>query len=299
MERDGQQGNNMIPVYCMEEHNEAFYYWGLAVEKGYLNREGNTLFHVDHHGDLEGGGYFHDFSKPFQNLNDRKQFTYEKLGIADFIVPALYEGIFSQIYNMKALTPRPFVPRERFVKRIGNSALMMGEYVPFLHADLRKGKKEEYRFFTYCEGSLSDTPKLENTALDIDLDYFCWDNSLKTVPPKRIEITKEAYEEYRENPYHPFRILPRRLLKTEESGGRFYIRYEEPPVQTKEADEARIRKRIERFMEWLQTVSWQPRLITLCRSAYSGYLPAGYARLVEELVREGLENIYQLTYQDN
>ena len=48
----------MIPVYCMEEHHEAFYYWGLAVENGYLQKEGNTLFHIDHHDDLENGGYF-------------------------------------------------------------------------------------------------------------------------------------------------------------------------------------------------------------------------------------------------
>lgn len=289
----------MIPVYCMEEHNEAFYYWGAAVEKGYLGREGNTLFHVDHHDDLESGGYFHDFTQPFQNLEERKRFTYEKLGIADFIVPALYEGIFSKLYNMKALLPKKFESRERFVKRIGSNALMLGEYVPFLHGVYRREKREEYRFFTYYEGSLSDTLELENTVLDIDLDYFCWDDSLKSVPPKRIEITKEAYEEYQENPYHPFRILPRRLLKTEESGGHFYIRYEEPPIQEKEADETRIRKRVDRFMEWLRTVSWQPCLITLCCSAHSGYLPAEYAGLVEELVREGLESIYQLTYQNN
>ena len=47
----------MIPVYCMEEHHEAFYYWGLAVENGYLQKEGNTLFHIDHHDDLENGAF--------------------------------------------------------------------------------------------------------------------------------------------------------------------------------------------------------------------------------------------------
>ncbi len=288
----------MIPVYCIEEHHEAFYYWGLAVEKGYMNEKENTLFHVDHHDDLECGGYFRDFTQPFQNLEERKRFTYEKLGIADFIVPALYEGTFSKMYNMKALLPRIFQSQERFVKRVGDNALIMGEYIPFVHASYRKEGNEKYSFFTYYEGSLAETEKLENVVLDIDLDYFCWDDSLQTVPPKRIEITKEAYEEYQENPYHPFRILPRRLLKAEEVDGKFYLRYEEPAIPEKKSDETKIQKRIERFLEWLEKMEWQPKVITICRSAQSGYLPAEYVQFVEELLKAGLEHIYkELEYQ--
>lgn len=287
----------MIPVYCMEEHHEAFYYWGLAVEKGYLDEEGNSLLHVDHHDDLESGGYFHDFTRPFENLEERKRFTYECLGIADFIVPALYEGIFSSIYVMKGLVPRAFSCQERLVKRIGPNTLALREYIPFLHSACRREGKEGYRFFTYYEGSLTDTGMLAKTALDIDLDYFCWDDSLTTVPPKRIEITREAYEEYQRDALHPFRILPRRLLQAEEVEGRCYLRYREPAIWEKEADEPKVRKRVDRFMEWLENMPWQPRLITLCRSARSGYLPSGRAELVEELVRNGLEKIYELTYE--
>ena len=282
----------------MEEHHEAFYYWGLAVENGYINKKGNTLFHIDHHDDFESGGYFRDFTKPFENLEERKKFTYESLGIADFIVPALYEGIFSKIYNMKALIPKEFQAQERFVRLVGNNALVTGNYIPFLHASYRKEGNEKYNFFTYYEGSLTETEKLENVVLDIDLDYFCWDDSLQTVPPKRIEITKEAYEEYRNNPYHPFRILPRRLLKAEEIDGKFYLRYEEPAILEKKADEAKIRKRIEHFTEWLKKMEWQPQMITICRSAHSGYLPAEYAQFVEEQLKTGLEHIYKnLEYQ--
>ena len=283
----------MIPVYCMEEHNEAFYYWGLAMENGYINPKGNTLFHIDHHDDLEGGSYFWDFTEPFHNLEERKKFTYESLGIADFIIPALYEGTFSKIYNMKGLISKKFQSQEQFVRLVGNNALVRGNYIPFLHASYRKEENEKYSFFTYYEGSLSETEKLEQVVLDIDLDYFCWDDSLQTVPPKRIEITKEAYEEYQKNPYHPFRILPRRLLKTEEIDGKYYLRYEEPAICEKKAEEAKIRKRMECFLEWLKSVEWQPQIITICRSAHSGYLPFEYAQFVEELLKAGLEDVYR------
>lgn len=287
----------MIPVYCMEEHSEAFYYWGMAMEKGYMDGRRNILFHVDHHDDLEYGGYRHDFTRPLENLEERRQFTYQCLGIADFIVPALYEGIFSHLYNMKRLSYVDFTSKEKLVRRIGNNALFMEDYYPFLHGAYRREGRDGYRFFTYHEGSLSDTGKLENTVLDIDLDYFCWDDSLTTAPPKRIEITKEAYEDYQKDVYHPLRIIPRRLVLAEEAEGRFYLRYQEPFVQEKAANEAKIRRRIEKFMEWLKAMPWQPRLITLCRSAHSGYLPSDRAVLVEKLVREGLENIYELNYE--
>lgn len=288
----------MIPVYCMQEHHEAFYYWGLAIEKKYINEKGNTLFHIDHHDDFECGGYKRDFTKSFSSLEERKKFTYEELGIADFIVPAMYEGIFSQFYNMKSVVPKKFVHQDRFIRRIGNNALTVGEYIPFLHSQYRKDNNNEYSFFTYFEGSLESTEQLENVVLDIDLDYFCWDDTLSTVPPKRLEITEEAYKEYINNPYHAFRILPRKLIRAEAVDGRFYLRYEEPIVFEKQADEEKIHKRVDRFEKWLSSLSWKPSLITVCRSANSGYLPSQYAKLVEVLVKNCLQNIYELDYKN-
>ncbi len=289
----------MIPAFIIEEHNEAFYYWHAAIEKGYIPDSGNTLFHIDHHDDLETGGYNRDFSVPFKSLEEIKKFTYEELGIADFIVPALYTGIFSRFFNMKALVPKEFQGRERFVKRLGKNVLILGEYFPFFHSSYKKEKNREYAFFSYYEGSLSETGELDNIVLDIDLDYFCWDDSLKSVSPKLMEITKGSYEEYMANPYHFMRILPRRLIKAKEMDGRFFIIYEEPPVYEKEADWERIEKRMERFFEWLKKERFCPKLITICRSAKSGYLPQKYAALVEEKVKRGLEDLYKPDYKNN
>ena len=284
--------NLKMPFLTMEEHHEAFYYWGLAVEKGWIAPRGNVLFHVDHHDDLTCGGYFHDFSKPFLTLEERRAFTYSDLGIADFIVPALYEGLFSQMFNMKGLVKQPFSTEERLIRLRGNHVLEPGKYIPFLHADKRRDGADGYGFYTYHEGALSDTGMLENVVLDIDLDYFCWDNSLSTTASKRIEITKEAHEEFNENPYHPFRILPRALIRAEAENGRYYLRYTEPPTEEAPAEEKQIRTRIDHFFNWLGSQPWEPSLVTLCRSAYSGYLPRDRAELVEELVCEGLKRLW-------
>ena len=281
-----------MPFLTMEQHHESFYYWGLAVEKGWIPPQGNVLFHVDHHDDLTCGGYFHDFSKPFLTLEERRAFTYSDLGIADFIVPALYEGLFSQMFNMKGLVKQPFSTEERLIRLRGNHVLEPGKYIPFLHADKRRDGADGYGFYTYHEGALSDTGMLENVVLDIDLDYFCWDNSLSTTALKRIEITKEAYEEFCENPYHPFRILPRALIRAEAENGKYYLRYMEASTEEALAEEKQIRTRIEHFFNWLGSQPWEPALVTICRSAHSGYLPREQAELVEELVCEGLKRLW-------
>ena len=86
---------------------------------------------------------------------------------------------------------KPFSTDERLIRLRGKHVLEPAKYIPFLHADKRRDGADGYGFYTYHEGALSDTGMLENVVLDIDLDYFCWDNSLSTTAPKRIEITKK------------------------------------------------------------------------------------------------------------
>ena len=281
-----------MPSCSFQEHHEAFYYWGEAIEKGYLKPRGNVLFHIDHHDDFEYGAYFHDFTKPFSSLEERKEFTYHCLGIADFIVPGLFEGIFDRFYNMKGLTPVPFREGLRFIRLQHDNILTPGDYIPFLHGDFKKAQDPNYTFYTQYEGSLSPTPPMDHVVLDMDLDYFCWDDALTTANPKRIELTKEGYEDFVNDPHHPFRILPRKLLHAVEEEGRYYLQYEEPPLHTPIATEERIRKRIEKFEVWLRDQPWEPALITVCRSSGSGYLPRDRAQLVEQEVEAVFTRLY-------
>ena len=281
-----------MPSYCFDEHHEAFYYWGEAIEKGYLKPKGNVLFHVDHHDDFEYGAYFRDFTKPFASLEERKEFTYHKLGIADFIVPALFEGIFDRFYNMKSLVPVPFEEASRVVSLSHGNILNVSEYIAFLHGQFKRDRDPSYSFYTYYEGSLSPTPAMDFLVLDMDLDYFCWDDALTSASPKRIELTRAGYEDFVNDPHHPFRILPRKLLHGVEADGKYYLQYEEPPLHTPIASEERILKRIARFEAWLREQPWEPALVTICRSSTSGYLPRERADLVETEVEKVFTRLY-------
>ena len=57
-----------IPVYIMEEHHEAFYYWNYFIECGLIPPKHNYLLHIDHHDDMEAGGYDWDFRIPWESL---------------------------------------------------------------------------------------------------------------------------------------------------------------------------------------------------------------------------------------
>lgn len=303
-----------IPLYRMEEHNEAYYYWNLFIEKGYIGKSGNYLLHVDHHDDMEGGGYDWDFTRSDVSsdispdvlsdvssdilpevssdilpdvssdisLEEARELAYGRLGIADFIIPAIYQGIFSEVHVVKSLVRKPMVLEEQFVKCIGGCELIRGKMIPFLHASWRGRADSPYRFFTWREGGFEPITIERDLVLDIDLDYFCWDDSLKSVPPKRMEITEQAYQEFVQNPYHPFRILPKRLLRAEEEAGGYYLVYEEHIPRKEPPARERILKRMDKLLGWFVECGLEPKAIDICRSRCSGYLPAGVHPWLEE-----------------
>ena len=82
------------PFFKIEEHHEAFLVWHDAIKRKFLPKKGNTLLHVDQHSDL---------AKPVlrTSINELKlekeallSFTYDELGIGNYIFPAVFTGIF-------------------------------------------------------------------------------------------------------------------------------------------------------------------------------------------------------------
>lgn len=291
-----------IPVYIMEEHHEAFYYWNFFIKKGYIPKNGNYLLHVDHHDDMECGGYEYDFSRLLeeQDLDNIKEFTYSKLGIADFIIPAVYQGIFTDVHILKNLLPCRIEEKRRFVRAAySGTGLETGSMIPFIHGSYVGAPDSPYRFYRWRNGGLGemDLPD-EPLVLDVDLDYFAWDDSLSGVPPKRMEITREAYREYRENPYHPFRILPRLLLEMVEEDGRYYMEYREKFQPDKLPEKERMIKRMDRLLGWLTDRNIRPAVIDICRSRYSGYLPSKVFPWVEETFLQKLEACMDIERMD-
>ena len=286
-----------VPTIIIDEHHEAFWTWHLFIEKNFLAQDSNYLLHVDHHDDMECGGYNCDFENLPQTCATAKEFTYNTLGIADFIYPALYQKIFATVHILKNLTPQPLKDEKLFVLRNENQ-LSGGKYIPFIHSGEKNKSDSKYRFFTRIDGGLNETDSIptENLVLDVDLDYFCWDDSLKSVPEKKLEITASAYSDLMQNKNNPFRILPRKLLTFEEDGGKYFMVYRENLKRNALPSEEKIISRIDRLINYFSKIQLQPAAIDICRSSYSGYLPAERADFVEKNFVAKLGEIFNLDF---
>ena len=288
----------MIPTVIIDEHNEAFHAWQLFIEQGAIEPTGNYLLHVDHHDDMECGGYDWDFHEPIASTESARSFIDKCLGIADFITPALWYQTFSTVHIMKNLLPKALSVERQFVRLDGDQVLLFGRYIPFIHSPEKNNPDSRYRFFERIDGGLNDDDRYpsEGVVLDVDLDYFCWDNSLKSAPPKRMEITKAAYDEYMSDRNHPFRIVPRKFLTARELDGRYWLVYEEHTARNKLPTEERIVKRIDRLIKYLLDRQIKPKAIDICRSSYSGYLPKERAEFVEREFLSRLGRLFELKF---
>lgn len=286
-----------VPTIIIDEHHEAFWAWHLFLEKKFIAQDSNYLLHIDHHDDMEFGGYNCNFENLPQNYETAKEFTYSTLGIADFIYPALYQKIFSTVHILKNLVPRPLKEEKLFVFHSENQ-LLGGKYIPFIHSDEKNKVDSKYRFFTRIDGGLNETDAIpaENLVLDVDLDYFCWDDSLRSVPEKRLEITAAAYEDLMQNKNNPFRILPRKILTFEEDGGKYFMVYRENLKRNILPSEEKIVSRIDRLIKYFSKVQLQPAAIDICRSSYSGYLPSERSEFVEKTFIAKLGEVFDLEF---
>ena len=286
----------MIPLYIIEEHHEAFYIWNRATEAGFLPPCGNTLLHVDHHPDFECGAYGVDLDVLFASLADMRMFTYDSLGVADFICPAIYQGVFNEIVIVQDFNPTISKPVEKIITLDASEVLTIKEITPLSRIGLLK-PDADYRLFTYSHGGLGDFSTPQPLVLDIDLDYFCWDDSLSSVVDKRLEITKQAYLDVTENLYHPFRLFPKAWLRPIEEGGRFYLKYLGLPKPEPLPEKELIQKRIDIFINWLDRNKIAACIISVCRSRYSGYTPVAVWAEIEKNLLKRLAEMYDYDLQ--
>lgn len=284
-----------IPVILVDEHHEAFVAWHILRERGIVPPTGNYLLHIDHHDDMECGGYDWDFTHSPLSVAEAKVFQEEALGIADFIIPAVYFGLFDSVHILKNLVPTPLACQERFIFRKNRSQLHCGNYIPFIHASKKGDKDSGYCFFSRIDGGLGEKDSYpDHLVLDVDLDYFCWDDSLDSAGEKKLEITAAAYEELQADKNHPFHLFPRKLIKAARQGEKYYLVYREhlspPPLP----DEETIARRIRHLMAYLEASGVRPSAIDICRSSYSGYLPRSRAAFVEREFLAGLARVWKL-----
>ena len=106
----------MIPIFIVEEHHEAFFIWRYAILQQMIPRTGNALLHVDEHSDLNLPTLSTSLKELGPDLRDTLSFIRQNFGISEFILPAVYQGLFNEIYWMRR-THHGSPPRTR-IERI-------------------------------------------------------------------------------------------------------------------------------------------------------------------------------------
>ena len=291
-----------VPLFIIEEHNEAYFIWNYGYFKEFINPVGNTLLHVDSHHDLVVSCLNSSVDELEDDLNKIYAYAYEELGIANFIIPAIYRGIINNYTFLCKYNPYNGKRINKYVAsyREEGKFFKTGEVTDLLRLELQSQALEKkwgkYQFFSYQEIGLgSKFTTKQPLILDIDLYLFSCDNSLSSAETK-IEITEEAYHEFKNNKYHPFKVMPVAALSVKEEGGRYYLQYTEwqevPGLKKVSLDV--IDKRINKFLAFLKQNNIQPNLIDICRSRFSGYTPVEQWEYIENNLIAGLSQLYDL-----
>ncbi|MBC2576699.1 UPF0489 family protein [Peptostreptococcus canis] len=98
-------------IYVFDNHNHSFFFWCKLLNEGIFEK-GITLVHVDQHKDMREPL---NFDVDIFDLEDVKRYTNEVLNVGNFIKPAIYHDIFSNLvmvdssYGMELEIPGNYV----------------------------------------------------------------------------------------------------------------------------------------------------------------------------------------------
>jgi len=281
----------MIPTFIMEEHYEAFFIWNYAIMKEQIPATRNTLLHVDDHDDMNLPRLKNSIKEMTPDLRDVLMFTRNNLGIGDFILPAVYQGLFSDIYWMRR--EQSALRKDRmlniFSARGEGRRLLVTENL--FQAGLLNPDRKAANLYHITPGrEISPT---QPVILDIDLDYFFCD--YQAGETFDIQITEHEYRAFHEHPYHRIRICGG-FVRAEKRDDGYYYQYQMGPVpDTPKFEKTEVEQRIAQLTSWLQQQNIRPVLIDICRSRFSGYTPEAHWQWIEECLLTHLQEQYPIT----
>lgn len=296
------QQQDSIPLYIVEEHHEAFYAWYCGVQRGYLHPENNCLVHIDEHSDMTPARCRYSLHQLNGDLNAIKQFTYTELAIDTFISAAIYRGLFNRMHWIRQRHEGASVNQSiAMYFRSGNNdgkKLVLGRRSEgSLHENI--GQELNIRYFDYCRQhveQLDEDLHHQDIVLDIDLDYFSCTGQPNKQQELWIEISQDEFERFRSNRYHPlqFRFSRVELAMKEEKYYYLINNYDEIYLEETYVSLHEIQQRVDLVIDTLRQRNIRPKLITLCRSRFSGYTPPDQWEMIEVALLKGLQTIYPL-----
>ncbi|MCK9224441.1 MAG: UPF0489 family protein [Candidatus Muirbacterium halophilum] len=283
----------MKKLFIIEEHNEAFYVWMYCIKQGLMNRSDNVLLHVDHHSDFGVPALCESVNDTFsKSLLEIQNFTYKNLLIADFIVPAMYLGVFNEYY---------------WLRRVYHGKNEIGDYYI-------KSHKREGKIFTNApddsvwKGVLPDDGRVvykhgrlnveesfnfgKSVFLDIDIDYFC--SHRARFLQRRIKITEDEYFNILNDKYHFLNLEFNYSLLKEDNG--FFVVLNDNLIELEKAhltQKSVIDARIDDFCDYVKINNIIPEHIILCRSRFSNYTPENLWEYIENTIYSKLSIMFE------
>lgn len=287
-----------VPLFIFEEHHEAFFVWNYSLKNELISRFNNTLLHVDEHSDMAVPHFNYSIKLLKDNLQNIYDFTYNELTIANFIVPAIYQGIYSQIYWLyqsnnerrgatKQILVYSYREEGKVLKIDANCEVGV---LAFFNPDLKNALFKLLK--THDEFTESNS-----VVLDIDLDYFSCNPQGYNFKGS-LEVTKEQYDTFNRDKHHFLHLCLGSGIKSEVKEGKYYLIFNslQPEyISTKlKVSEDEIVKRIDLFIDFLIKNNVKPRLIDICRSRLSGFTPEDQWEFIEKKLIEKLSTLYNL-----
>ncbi len=275
-----------VLVCIVEEHNEAFVAWNAGVRLGLVPSSGNTLLHVDEHADMGAPHFRTPLELHLDNLDRLQAFTQNQMAIYDFIVPAVHQGLFDEVYWINHSADPPVV-QELVLSASGRDEQILSTR-PAAVGGMRG---RTFRFVT--QTIRAPFGPAGATVLDIDLDYFSCDQAEHRT--ERLEITAASAAEYERDGRHFLKLLlGSRASVTADDGRHYFVLrdYRERGRCPLRVTELMIKARLAALEWYLTAQAVVPAMITVARSRLTGYTPEDQWRTIEHGLLTMLGRIY-------
>ncbi len=285
-----------VKTVILEENHELFLTCNKEIWDKGLNAYDNTLLHFDEHSDMfppRTKSSIHDI----KNENDLIEYTYTDLGINNFIVPLIFQGVFNRVYwiNNNRQIPKP---TKRCVRTFNNEGK---KFIIFNPAKVPSNSNIPIKKFVLYPVNINNLKLIshKNIVLDISLNYFSCVSDPSEYTVNYIEITKDEYDEFLKNEkYHnlKFELLGHRISVKIENGKYYYVLNDHEEIYSSVSTRSKedIQKRIRHFVVTLSKLNIIPSLITVTRSVKSGYTSEELVDFIQKELISNLEKIYSL-----